>query len=84
MIKVGDKVEAISGATYHGKAQNIVTSISNCYKYIRFDGQKGGWYINHFKVVDTGKWHKHHNLIIEWAKGAEIEQLVLILATRGF
>ena len=25
------------------------------------------------KVVDTSKHHKHHDLIIAWAKGAEIE-----------
>lgn len=26
-----------------------------------------------FPVEDTSKWHKHHDLIVAWAKGAEIQ-----------
>ena len=33
------------------------------------------------KVVDKINWHKHHDLIIAWAKGAEIEYQFLNFPT---
>jgi hypothetical protein len=73
-IKVGDTVERINGDFYGGNLHNVVTSISDCGQYLRVNGESfHGKCISMFKVVDTSKWHKHRNLIIAWAEGAEIE-----------
>jgi len=73
MIKVGDLVEREDGAGYLGKLHNEVTSISDCGEFLRVNGNLRGTYCRWFKVVDTSNWHKHHDVIIAWAKGAEIE-----------
>tara|TARA_R110002051_G_C8565057_1_gene474851 strand:+ start:164 stop:541 length:378 start_codon:yes stop_codon:yes gene_type:complete len=73
MIKVGDLVEFINGNTYQGKLHNKVTSISDCGDYIGINGKSTGTRRSWLKLVDTSNWHKHHDVIIAWAKGAEIE-----------
>ncbi len=72
-FKVGDVVELKSGNTHRGNLQNTVTSISDCGDWIRFNDEDFGQSYTRFKLVDTSKWHKHHDLIIAWAKGATIE-----------
>jgi hypothetical protein len=72
-IKVGDTVEHINGNFYKHKLHNVVTSISGCGTYFRVNNEPSGIRCSSFKVVDTSKHHKHHDLIIAWAKGAEIE-----------
>jgi len=72
-IKVGDIVEVKSGAKYHGKLQNKVTSISDCGSFLRVNGNRVEARVDHFKLADTSKWHKHRDLIIAWANGAEIQ-----------
>ncbi len=74
-IKVGDIVELKYGNPYQGKLQNKVTSISDCGGYVRVNDMTAGTRVGSFKVVETSKHHKHHDLIITWAKGAEIEYL---------
>ena len=74
MIKVGDIVELIDGDEYRGNLHNKVTSISNCGWWLRVNGRCSGEHISLFKVVeDKSNWHKHYDLIVAWAKGAEIE-----------
>jgi len=72
-FKVGDVVELESGNTHRDKLQNTITSISDCGGFIRVNNEYNGTHYTSFKLVDTSKWHKHHELIIAWAKGAEIE-----------
>jgi len=72
-IKVGDLVEFINGNTYQGKLHNKVTSVSDCGDYIGINGKSTGTRRSWLKLVDKSKWHIHHDLIIAWAKGAEIE-----------
>jgi hypothetical protein len=75
MIKVGDIVELKDGTPYLDKLQNEVTSISYCGDYLRVNENTRGGRVSQFKVVleDKSKWRKHHDEIIAWAKGAEIE-----------
>ena len=76
-IKVGDMVELKNGNPYQGKLQNKVTSISYCGGYVRVNGRTSLTHVDNFKVVvDTSKHHVHHDLIVAWAKGAEIEYLL--------
>ncbi len=84
MIKVGDIVERKNGNFYRGKLQNEVTSISNCGDYLRVNGESTGSMIESFKVVDISKWHKHHDLIIAWAKGAAIQQLCFHITSKNY
>jgi len=72
-IKVGDIVELKVGDEYRGKLHNEVTSISDDGSYLRVNGNLTGNPRSWFKVVDANKYHKHHDLSIAWAKGAEIE-----------
>ena len=72
-IKVGDIVALKCGSKYQGRLQNVVTSISYCGDYLRVNGHSSGTYVNRFKVIQRTKHHKFHDLIIAWAKGAEIE-----------
>ncbi len=72
-IKVGDIVELKNGTKYQGKLQNEVTSISDCGDYLRVNDNRAGTFVDSFKLVDQSKWHKHHDLIIAWAKGASIQ-----------
>jgi hypothetical protein len=73
MIKLGDTVERKCGSKYQGRLQNEVTSISDCGNFLRVNGNLKGTGIDQFKVVRKSKRHKHHDEIIAWAKGAEIE-----------
>ena len=77
MIKVGDTVvhenNLIDGVEYEGKLHNLVTSISDCGEFLRFNNKITGGYAKAFKVVRKSKHHKHRELIISWANGAEIE-----------
>ena len=81
MIKVGDIVERKDGEEYLGKLHNEVTSISDCGEFLRVNGNLRGTNIDQFKLVDTSNWHKHHDEIIAWAKGAEIEYQFLNFPT---
>jgi len=74
-FKVGDVVELKSGNTYLGKLQNTITSISDCGEYLRFNNSELGTFVSLFKLVDASKHHKHHDVIIAWAKGAKIQYL---------
>ena len=72
-IKVGDIVELKDGAEYLGKLHNEVTTISDCGTYLRVNENVTGTHCRWFKVVDTSNYHKHHDIIVAWAKGAKIE-----------
>lgn len=74
MFKVGDKVVR-TGADYRRvKKGEVCTVEEDCDHGIRLMG-KGVMYYSHsaFKLVEPNH-HPHHDLIIAWAKGAEIQQ----------
>ncbi len=75
MIKVGDTVERSNGNKHRGKLHNKVTSISPCGGYLRVNDESKGTSVGSFKVVDVSKHHKHRDLILAWADGAEIQYL---------
>lgn len=77
-FKVDDKVRCINadGAPLKLNKEYVVTRVYKCYIY--FDTFFGGWNPERFELVRAkypNPKHKHHDLIIEWAKGAEIEFL---------
>ncbi len=78
MIKVGDIVVRRNGDTHRGQLHNKVTSISSYGRYLRVNDEEVGSYACLFEVVDVSKYHKHRDLIIAWANGAEIQYLNLI------
>jgi hypothetical protein len=78
-FKVGDKVEKLDGRPFiSGYYVHTVDSIER--DKIWFV-ESEAWLSSKFLQLacghpeDTSKYHKHHDLIIQWAKGAEIELL---------
>ena len=67
-IKVGDTV-----AHENNLIDGVVSEM--CHKGIGLRlKDSSNWYLaERFRVVDTSKHHKHHDSIVAWAKGAEIE-----------
>lgn len=85
-FKVGDKVKRYSPEHSHGNTAGVdVEDIywhddHECY-YLTINGESGYDAI-YYQIVDSAKdklnedtsnWYPHHDLIIAWAKGAEIE-----------
>jgi hypothetical protein len=76
-FKVGDRVEKLNGRPFiSGYYVHTVDSIER--DKIWFV-ESEAWLSSKFLQLacghpeDTSKYHKHHDLIIQWAKGAEIE-----------
>ena len=77
-FKVGDIVERKDGFLHLGILKNEVTSVSDNGYSIRFNGDRWNVKASEFKLSeDTRNHHPHHDLIIAWAKGAEIESQVM-------
>ena len=78
-FKVGDKVRAVSASRSWGRVKaGDVGIVSHVIKSaLRVDFPKHyRWLCGEEDLElaeDTSKYHKHHDLIIQWAKGAEIE-----------
>lgn len=74
-FKVGDAVVRVEGSwrgAVEGAAYYVESVTPDGHLLLR--GCSGVYHENHFRLVgDTSKHHKHHDLIIAWAKGAEIE-----------
>jgi len=75
-FKVGDLVTRKSSIDNRIRT---ITSISNCGKFIKFKGSNYGnpFYESYELAEDTSKHHKHHDLIIAWAKGAKIQSYIV-------
>ena len=77
-FKVGDRVKKLDGKPFSsGDYVHTVDSIEG--DKIWFVESKT-WLSSGLQLAfghpeDTSKYHKHHDLIIQWAKGAEIESL---------
>ena len=69
MIKEGDTVEHKTKQGLGG----VVAQVSPAGILFSFEGSSSWCVLSDFKMVDTSKHHKHHDLIIAWAKGEEIE-----------
>jgi hypothetical protein len=77
-FKVGDKVKRITNGSKGMIKGNIYTiSDITCEHNLYFKELPSHlcWIASQFELVkeDTSKHHVHHDLIIAWAKGAEIE-----------
>ena len=70
-IKVGDTV-----AHKNNRIYGVVSEMSEAGKGLRLKGYNDWYVAEKFKVVGTSKYHKHHDSIIAWAKGAMIEARV--------
>ena len=69
-IKVGDTVEHKNNQGLCG----VVSQVSDRGEWFLLKGGKSWKVSSNFRVVvDTSKYHKHHDSIVAWAKGAEIE-----------
>ena len=69
MIKVGDTVERKSNKLIGG----VVSEMCHTGGWLRLNGFITWYVAKKFKVVDTSKYHKHHDSIVAWAKGEKIE-----------
>jgi hypothetical protein len=74
-FKVGDRIVRVAcGASYAPLGYEAVVLFGN--KYIDVYGKEVTIAGCQWELAeDTSKYHKHHDLIIQWAKGAEIEYL---------
>lgn len=80
-FKVGDRVKRVSlnkliRDSFNGMRiddEDVVTGIAGD-RSISLKNYGAGHSVDYFELVeDKSKHHKHHDLIIAWAKGAEIE-----------
>jgi len=72
-FKVGDRIVRVAHMASHAPlGYEAVVLFGN--KYIDVYGKRVALAERHWELAeDTSKYHKHHDLIIQWAKGAEIE-----------
>ena len=71
-FKVGDRVKLKSGKPFcSGEDVLTITEIYDDGAY--FDDSGLGCYLNELKIAYPNPPHKHRDLIIEWAKGADIQ-----------
>lgn len=72
-FKVGDRIVRVTNPKSFAPI-GYESVVKEPYEYIDRDGALTPVVDNYWGLAeDTSKYHKHHDLIIQWAKGAEIE-----------